>query len=349
MMKTPKQILDEFNLHPIPTEEEIIGSWSISSCDPVVSIICTTYNHESYIEDAIKGFLIQKTSFPFEIIIHDDASTDKTADVVKRFAKKYPRLIKTILQEVNQFSLGKKNTVVATRLALGKYIALCEGDDHWVVSSKLQKQYEVAIKYKNEVLVVSPGIIYNVQEKKLDWFCFHGVSEKKIDAQEVLNISGQFAPTASYFINKELLLNAREVFYDIPVGDLFIEVYAGAKAEIIYHSEVGSVYKYMTEGSWSERMSEKIIDNQRTMLRRMKKAVEKAEKDSDFPILDWSLKYLTGHFIIACEYLKNKEYASFQKEMKICFKYGLRNKRHYLYYYLRFYPSLIRLVEAARW
>lgn len=108
---------------------------------PLISIACITYNHEKYIRRCIEGFLNQKTSFEIEIIIHDDASTDNTANIVKEYADKYPNLILTILQTENKFSEGIKiwPTFVYPR-ARGKYIAFCEGDDYWTDPLKLQKQ-----------------------------------------------------------------------------------------------------------------------------------------------------------------------------------------------------------------
>lgn len=100
---------------------------------PLVSIACTTYNHEKYIALAIEGFLLQKTSFPIEIIIHDDASTDKTAEIVKSYEKIHHDLITAIYQTENQYSKGIKpypNYVFPK--ARGKYIALCEGNDYWI-------------------------------------------------------------------------------------------------------------------------------------------------------------------------------------------------------------------------
>lgn len=98
---------------------------------PLVSICCTTYNHENFIREAIKGFLIQKTNFPVEIIIHDDASTDGTAIIVKEYADKHPELIIPIFQKENQYSKGVKpflNYLIPK--ARGKYIDVCEGDDY---------------------------------------------------------------------------------------------------------------------------------------------------------------------------------------------------------------------------
>jgi len=115
----------------------------IKNKKPLVSIICITYNHAGFIRNAIEGFLIQKTDFLFEIIIHDDASTDGTQAIISDYLIKYPNLFIPILQKENQFSKGKKILAELTfPLARGKYIALCEGDDYWTDPLKLQKQVE---------------------------------------------------------------------------------------------------------------------------------------------------------------------------------------------------------------
>lgn len=112
--------------------------------EPLVSVCCITYNHERYIEDALEGFLIQRTEFPFEILIHDDASTDRTADIVREYEARYPKLIRTIFQTENQYSKGrtKVNFEFNFPRAKGEYLALCEGDDFWVDHLKLEKQVD---------------------------------------------------------------------------------------------------------------------------------------------------------------------------------------------------------------
>ena len=109
---------------------------------PEVSICCITYNHAKYIRDALDGFLMQKTTFPIEIIIHDDASTDGTADIIREYEAKYPDIIKPIYQTENQYSKGVKIFLSIVPLAKGKYIAVCEGDDFWTDPKKLQIQYD---------------------------------------------------------------------------------------------------------------------------------------------------------------------------------------------------------------
>lgn len=110
---------------------------------PLVSICCETYNHAKYVRDAIESFLIQKTDFAFEILIHDDASTDGTQDIIKEYCAKYPDLFRPIFQNENQHSKGVKiwGDIQFPR-ARGKYIALCEGDDYWTDPLKLQKQVD---------------------------------------------------------------------------------------------------------------------------------------------------------------------------------------------------------------
>ena len=115
-----------------------------------MTIICATYNHEKYISDAIEGFLKQKTSFPVKILIHDDASTDRTTDIVSEYGKKYPEMIHCILQKENQYS--KPNDIlfnILVPLVHTEYIAICEGDDYWIDEYKLQKQIDYLEQQKD--------------------------------------------------------------------------------------------------------------------------------------------------------------------------------------------------------
>lgn len=112
--------------------------------DLLVTIQCLTYNHEPYIRKCLEGFIMQKTNFRFEAIVHDDASTDGTAEIVREYSEKYPGIIRAFFETENQYS--KHNGVIGKIIrenTHGKYIAMCEGDDFWIDPLKLQKQVDL--------------------------------------------------------------------------------------------------------------------------------------------------------------------------------------------------------------
>lgn len=138
---------------------------------PLVSISCITYNHESYIRQCLEGFMMQKCNFDFEILIHDDASTDGTIEIIKEYQEKYPDIIKPIFQIENQYSKGVRgiNPRFNFPRAKGKYIALCEGDDYWTDPLKLQKQVDFLEK----------NTAYNIC-----WTRYHVLMDNKISNPE---------------------------------------------------------------------------------------------------------------------------------------------------------------------
>ena len=111
--------------------------------DVKVSVLCLAYNHEKYIEKALKSMVCQKTNFKFEILVHDDASTDNTPNIIKKYAEQYPELIKPIFQTENQYSKGVE--IVSECIvpcATGKYFAFLECDDCWCDENNLQLQFD---------------------------------------------------------------------------------------------------------------------------------------------------------------------------------------------------------------
>ncbi len=126
---------------PIPITEQVWPEGTL----PLVHTRTMTYMHENYITDCIEGILMQKTTFPVLVLIHDDASTDKTVEIVREYEQKYPRLIKAYYQKENSFRRSDKSERRAEFMSwrIGKYEAMCEGDDYWIDSLKLQKQAEI--------------------------------------------------------------------------------------------------------------------------------------------------------------------------------------------------------------
>lgn len=120
---------------------------------PLVSISCTTYNHAHYIQKCLDGFIMQKTNFAIEVLIHDDASTDGTQDIIREYETKYPEIIKPIYQKENQYSKGISIGITFNMpRAQGKYIAMCEGDDYWTDPYKLQKQVDFLESHPDYVM-----------------------------------------------------------------------------------------------------------------------------------------------------------------------------------------------------
>jgi glycosyltransferase involved in cell wall biosynthesis len=146
------------------TEKEIIEQWG-SSDKPLVSMCCITFNHEQFIEQALDSMLIQETSFPFEIIIRDDCSTDKTRDIVKKYSEKFPHIIKTILETENQYSKGVNPFIPTYERARGKYVTILEGDDYWRDNLKLQKQVDFLEKNNAYILSYHNSIIVDENDE----------------------------------------------------------------------------------------------------------------------------------------------------------------------------------------
>lgn len=133
----------------------------------MVTICCLAYNHESYIRQCLDGFLMQKTNFRFEAIVHDDASTDGTATIIREYADKYPNIIKPIFETENQYSKrdGSLRRILDAHTH-GKYIAMCEGDDYWTDPYKLQKQVDFLESHPDYVMC-SHRFNQYIQDKNL--------------------------------------------------------------------------------------------------------------------------------------------------------------------------------------
>lgn len=116
---------------------------------PLVSICCAVYNHEPYLKDAIEGFLMQTTSFPFEILLRDDASTDGSRNIIEEYWSNHPSTIRPIYYDENQFVKGGRPSRDWFNLTSAEYIALCEGDDYWIDKDKLQKQIDYLNAHKD--------------------------------------------------------------------------------------------------------------------------------------------------------------------------------------------------------
>ncbi len=130
----------------------------------LISICTITYNHEKYISQAIESFLMQNTTFEYEIVIADDASQDNNQKIINKYQNENPDKIKAILQEHN---IGMMNNLIdALNNCKGKYLAFCEGDDYWTDPLKLQKQVDF-LEANPEFGLVATDIIPVDKDSKL--------------------------------------------------------------------------------------------------------------------------------------------------------------------------------------
>lgn len=224
----------------------------------LVSIWCITYNHEKYIKDAIEGFLMQKTNFKYEIVIHDDASTDKTAEIIREYENKYPDLIHAIYEKENKFSKNltgfKWVNDILIQNCKGKYIAACEGDDYWIDCYKLQIQVEYMQSYSQCSMCVHNGIKWNSQDGTLNVIDpYDGNYEKDLSAEEVIMQYKGHPPTASMLYRKELM-EMPDFFNRAPVGDYTKQLYYLTKGKIHYSSRIMSVYRWCGNGSYTQKL-----------------------------------------------------------------------------------------------
>ena len=240
------------------SEEEIVASWKYGQNELVVSICCITYNHEHYIKNAIEGFLIQETDFPFEILIHDDASIDRTADIIREYESKYPKLIKPIYQIKNQWSKGLlMNETFNFPRVKGQYIALCEGDDYWTSAYKLQLQLDKMKQHPELSLSFHPACkVDGIKLIKNILFSNYGNQDKVIGLEDIILGNGCFMPTASIMLTTASVREFPAWFNHAPVGDYFLQVLGSKNGGALYIKDCMSIYRCNIKGSWSSEQED---------------------------------------------------------------------------------------------
>lgn len=223
---------------------------------PLVSISCTTYNHEAYIRKCLDGILSQKCDFEFEILIHDDASTDATQEIIKEYQAKYPNIVKPFFQSENQYSKGVRGINVRFNLprAKGKYIAVCEGDDYWNNPLKLQKQIQFLESNEDCSLCYHKTRVKVASGSMEDYFFGpKGVTEpSKFSLEYFLKANSDIGiRTVSMILRMEVALKIPEWVKNAPVEDLSVQLFAGTLGKYGYLPDEMAVYTRGNPGAWS--------------------------------------------------------------------------------------------------
>ena len=216
----------------------------------LVSVCMITYNHEDYIAQAIESVLMQKTTFPIELVIGEDCSTDSTAAIVKEYSHNYPEIIKA---RCNLQNLGMRLNGNKTRQECsGKYIAICEGDDYWTDPYKLQKQVDELKNHPECYLCFHPAIV-ETNFKKVKIRSNHSNLNRIFNISEVILGGGYFMPTESLVLNRKVIENLPEWFLEAPVGDYFLQILGSMNGGALYLNEPMSVHRTNLRGNWTDR------------------------------------------------------------------------------------------------
>ena len=265
------------------TQDEVMRKWNknMSLDTPLVSVRCITYNHENYIAQALDSFIMQKTNFPFEIIVHDDASTDRTAEIIREYEKKYPLIVKPIYEEENQWSkpgnpLGK----IVNAALNGKYVAICEGDDYWIDENKLQMQVDFLENNPEYGMCYTNFNIYYQNKKKFEFDLFTTHSEKFLKQYDSLEQwilkKGYIAPMT--WVYRKSLLDSYDSMNSCD-GTYVLVAHFMANSKIKCLDKTTATYRVLEESASHSNNLEKLYNRHRNLKEVQYKLIEKYNLD----------------------------------------------------------------------
>lgn len=287
----------------------------------MVSSCVTTYNQKEYIRQCLDSILMQKTNFKFEVLIHDDCSTDGTTEIIKEYEQKYPDIIKPIYQKENQFSKGK--SITKTNIfpkVKGKYVALCEGDDYWTDPYKLQKQVDFMEQNSDySICFHNVKVIFENNSKSPTIFPDEAVKSriKNFSFESLLKCN--FIQTNSVMYRWDSVENIVDKFSDnILPGDWYLHLIFARQGNIHFMEDVMSVYRVNDGGIWGG-------------------------KSDDFKILRYPFKIL-NFYISVCENIAPNKDEYFRIVLRVFenIKFTLLKHKKYVLYlkFISKYPKI---------
>ena len=238
---------------------------------PKVSVLITTYNQEHLITQTVDSVLMQVTDFDYEIVIGEDASTDRTREVVVELAQQHPDKIRVLLRDPEvanreRHLFGKMNFLQALESCRGEYIAVLDGDDYFTSAHKLQKQVDF-LDARPDCMICFHNVraVYEDNSKESENLCPD--DQKEITDIEQL-LWGNFIPSCSIMYRREPVVQIPDWFLTAKVGDWPINIFKAQYGKIGYLNEVMAAYRVHEAGAWSLRkrsrqllISLKLLDN----------------------------------------------------------------------------------------
>lgn len=297
-----------------------------------VSICCAAYNHGPYLRQCLESFLMQRTSFAYEIWVHDDASTDDTADIIREYATRYPGMIHPVYQQVNQYSQGIRTIITSFLLpqTQGEYVALCEGDDYWTSPFKLQQQVDIMEKNTDCSLCFHGGVVINTKGRRTGSYVPYWQT-RFVPIKDIIRWKHHFCLTASLLFRKRYLQDYPSFCRSCHVGDYPLVLFLSLCGRVCYLNEKMSVYRKGHAGSWTQAFKNENAELQNRQLQ------------TEFDMLDGIDRFTDGeyHTFINQKKMKLKIYALWRQkayealnapELRPYFRQIPLNKRIAMYY-----------------
>jgi len=211
-----------------------------------LSVSIVTFEQEDYVHQALESVLAQRTDFPFELVVGDDASSDGTRPILRDIAARHPRRVRLLLHERNLGDRGLSNFMSTVDACRGEYIAFLDGDDHWTDPHKLQRQVDFLDAHPDCVLCAHRVVHLRengVRELSIRPF-FHDAREGTVHDVGELMIEN-FAPKISTVVRRRAVHELPDWYRDTRVAsaDWLFNVLAGRLGRIGYLADVMAVHR----------------------------------------------------------------------------------------------------------
>lgn len=227
-----------------------------------VSVCLIAYNHENYVAQALDSILAQQTTFDFEVIARDDASTDGTADILRDYERRYPGKVRLVLEPVNRFHDPEAKPVfgrVLAPLARGRYLATCEGDDWWTCPTKLQRQFDYMESNPETQLCCHAVKVVRGDGGTATELLTCGQEERDVTCDEVMENWARTTRDGVFSLHPSSCFSRRETDLsyasgwriNATAGDFIRMCYFSHIAPIHFMPDVMSAYRYLPADSWT--------------------------------------------------------------------------------------------------
>lgn len=271
-------------------------------CDGV-TVYCMAYNHEKYIEKTLNGFVSQIVSFPYKVIVHDDASTDKTKSIIQKYATQYPDIIIPVYQKENQYSKGIDiyKTIIEPMIDT-ELVAICEGDDYWTDSHKIQMQYDYMTTHSDCSLCVHNTMYIKENGEETGQKANESMIDRDYSASDVIAVGGGgLFHTSSFCYRLNIRKNIPEYMRLERIGDYPLAMYCAMCGNVHFIGRTMSAYRMLSDGSWSKRTKK----NQTSIDENIINMLTTTNKETDYKYADAIEKAITRYQFKIC--VQNKD------------------------------------------